>query len=60
MIWFRDVGWFWFPLVVLVLMAVAIYAISGALPRKTPPMDWSTCCALVNGCPATISGDRAA
>jgi uncharacterized membrane protein YgcG len=35
LIWFKDVGWYWFPLVVLVLMAVAIYMISGALPKKT-------------------------
>jgi uncharacterized membrane protein YgcG len=35
LIFFRGVGWFWFPLGALVVMTVVIYLISGALPRKT-------------------------
>jgi uncharacterized membrane protein YgcG len=35
LIFFRGVGWFWFPLGALVVMSLAIYLISGALPRKT-------------------------
>jgi uncharacterized membrane protein YgcG len=35
LIFFRGTGWFWFPLAVLIAMAVVIYLLSGALPRKT-------------------------
>lgn len=36
LIFFRGVDWFWLPVGVLATMSVAIYLISGALPRKTP------------------------
>jgi predicted membrane protein DUF2207 len=35
LIFFRGVAWFWFPLSALVVLTVAIYLLSGALPRKT-------------------------
>lgn len=34
-IFFKGIGWIWLPIGVLVVMAVVIYLISGALPRKT-------------------------
>jgi len=35
LIFFRGVGWFWFMLAVVEVMAIVIYLISGALPRKS-------------------------
>ncbi|MDP9363640.1 MAG: DUF2207 domain-containing protein [Chloroflexota bacterium] len=31
----RDLGWYWFPITVGALLAVAVYLVSGALPRKS-------------------------
>lgn len=31
----RRLGWYWFPLLVAALLAVVVYLLSGALPRKT-------------------------
>jgi uncharacterized protein (TIGR04222 family) len=35
LIFFRDVGWFWFPLVASMVIAAVIYLMSGAMPKKT-------------------------
>ncbi|HEY8446387.1 MAG TPA: DUF2207 domain-containing protein [Thermomicrobiales bacterium] len=36
LLFFRDTGWIWFPIGVVSLVWIAIYLLSGAMPRKTP------------------------